>query len=33
MKRSLWMRQLKKDPVHTKILHIKDAFAETTILI
>ena len=28
MERLLWMRQLKKDPVHKKIMHTKNAFVE-----
>ena len=28
MERLLWMRQLKKDSVHRKILHTKDGFVE-----
>ena len=28
MERVLWMRQLKKDPVHKKIMHTKDALME-----
>jgi hypothetical protein len=28
MERLVWMRQLKKDPVHKKIMHTKDAFVE-----
>ena len=28
MERLVWMRQLKKDPVHKKIMHTKDALVE-----
>ena len=28
MERILWMKQLKKDPVHKKIMHTKDEFVE-----
>ncbi len=28
MERLLWMRQLKNDPVHKKIMQTKDAFVE-----
>ena len=28
MERLLWMRQLKNDPVHTKIMQTKDAFVD-----
>jgi hypothetical protein len=28
MERLLWMKQLKKDPVHKKIMHTKDALVE-----
>ena len=28
MERLLWMRQLKKDPVHRKIMHTKHVFVE-----
>jgi hypothetical protein len=33
MERLVWMKQLKKDPVHKKIMQTKDALAKTTILI
>ena len=33
MERLVWMRQLKKDPVHKKIMHTKDELWKTTILI